>query len=111
MKNNLFLSLFLAVLVGTIFIKCTEVVAETVDLHAAVSSLPDDDTKAEIVFLLDQLDIKITEYKNDITTLTIENTDLTNELIAKQEAFDSLMIIINNQMSDTYFGRIHYYQD
>ena len=92
--------LVLAILVSLLFVRCT------MDVDARVLALQDENTvlqeKNDVVMLaLDTLETNINHKVLEIISLNAEVINLNAEIQAKDNSFDSLMVILNNQLTDT----------
>jgi hypothetical protein len=114
MKKILVL-LFIAVGISLISVKCVDdVSAEVVKLKETAMELPSSETRNELLNMIDQIGVKISDLKasntaltNQNATLTTENADLVvqnnlltgqvtslqNELDVKQASVDSLLLV------------------
>jgi hypothetical protein len=107
--------LFIAVGISLISVKCVDdVSAEVVKLKETAMELPSSETRNELLNMIDQIGVKISDLKasntsltNQNATLTSENADLVvqnnlltgqvtslqNELDVKQASVDSLLLV------------------
>ena len=100
MKKLLLLSL-LSVYLTLVYISCaSDVKADVIELRETMMQLPNDQQRADMLSLLDQIEQKVNDLKDekDQAIALKEEAEsqvvsLQNELDAKAESFDSLMVI------------------